>query len=89
MNQRHSSVFLSLAIFLISGQPVLAQYSANGANGDGTLMLSQPAVSRDRMAFAYAGDLWTFDIDGGGARRLTSLPPARVIVCAIQLFAVT
>ena len=37
-----------------------------------TLMLRQPAVSRDHLAFVYAGDLWLADRSGGNARRLTS-----------------
>jgi tricorn protease len=37
-----------------------------------TLMLRQPAVSRDHLAFVYAGDLWLADRNGGNARRLTS-----------------
>ena len=45
---------------------------ASAADGEGTLMLSQPAVSADRIAFAYAGDLWIAGIDGGSPRRLTS-----------------
>ena len=37
-----------------------------------TLMLRQPAVSKDHVAFVYAGDLWLADRSGGNARRLTS-----------------
>ncbi|WP_457390485.1 S41 family peptidase [Roseateles sp. P5_E1] len=37
-----------------------------------TLMLRQPAVSKDHLAFVYAGDLWLADRSGGNARRLTS-----------------
>jgi len=37
-----------------------------------TRMLSEPAVSSDRIAFAYANDLWTARIDGSSVRRLTS-----------------
>lgn len=37
-----------------------------------TLMLRQPAVSQDHLAFVYAGDLWLADRSGGHARRLTS-----------------
>ena len=37
-----------------------------------TRLLSQPAVSADHVAFAYAGDLWIAGRDGAGARRLTS-----------------
>jgi tricorn protease len=33
--------------------------------------LESPALSRDRVAFAHAGDLWTVGRDGGEAKRLT------------------
>jgi tricorn protease len=39
-----------------------------------TRLLSDPAVSRDRIAFAYANDLWVANLDGSGVRRLTSHP---------------
>jgi tricorn protease len=37
-----------------------------------TLMLSQPAVSAEHVAFTYAGDLWISRHDGSGVRRLTT-----------------
>jgi tricorn protease len=37
-------------------------------------LLRRPTVSRDAVAFAYAGDLWIVERDGGKARRLTSTP---------------
>lgn len=37
-----------------------------------TWLLSQPAVSATKIAFVYAGDLWTADIDGRNPRKLTS-----------------
>ena len=40
----------------------------------GTRLLRHPAVSRDLVAFEYAGDLWTAGRDGGAARRLTATP---------------
>lgn len=57
-------VFFVLILFIIS-VTVSAQ---------GTRMLRQPTVSRDLVAFAYAGDLWTVSRNGGQARRLTSTP---------------
>ena len=41
-----------------------------------TRLLSDPAVSAKQIAFIYAGDLWTCDLDGKNARRLTSDPGA-------------
>ncbi len=37
-----------------------------------TKLLTQPAISRDHIAFAYAGDLWLAGLDGQNVRRLTS-----------------
>jgi tricorn protease len=39
-----------------------------------TLLLRQPALSEDRLAFVYAGDIWIADRDGSRPRRLTSSP---------------
>src|SRR4051794_6304787 len=37
-------------------------------------MLRYPAISRDRIAFVYAGDIWLAPKTGGAAVRLTSSP---------------
>ncbi|MGZ8710964.1 MAG: S41 family peptidase, partial [Thermoanaerobaculia bacterium] len=39
-----------------------------------TRLLTQPAVSAERIAFAYANDLWVANPDGSVVRRLTSHP---------------
>lgn len=39
-----------------------------------TLLLRQPALSQDKLAFVYAGDLWVSERDGSQPRRLTSSP---------------
>ncbi|MFN7993091.1 MAG: PDZ domain-containing protein [Bryobacteraceae bacterium] len=36
------------------------------------LLLQHPTVSRDKIAFCYAGDIWTVSRDGGDAQRLTA-----------------
>src|ERR1043166_240842 len=41
-------------------------------SAQGTRLLRSPTVSRDQVAFAYAGDLWAVPRGGGLARRLTS-----------------
>ncbi len=43
-------------------------------NAQGTRLLRHPAVSRDLVAFSYAGELWVVSRSGGQARRLTSTP---------------
>src|SRR5437899_9106500 len=42
------------------------------ANAQGTRLLRHPTVSRDSVAFEYAGDLWVVSRSGGQARRVTS-----------------
>jgi tricorn protease len=37
-----------------------------------TLLLKQPAVSAEHVAFLYAGDIWIAGRDGGNPRRLTA-----------------
>ena len=49
--------------------PVFATSPAQG-----TRLLRHPTVSRDSIAFEYAGDLWIVARNGGQARRLTSSP---------------
>ncbi len=53
-----------LALFYLSAQ----------AQAQGTRLLRHPTVSRDSVAFEYAGDLWVAARSGGAARRLTSTP---------------
>ena len=36
------------------------------------LLLRNPSISADKVAFLYAGDIWTAPREGGAARRLTS-----------------
>ena len=42
------------------------------AAGDRTLMLHQPTVSKDHIAFVYSGDLWIADRQGGHPQQLTT-----------------
>ena len=67
MNIRHvlSGLFLCLAISSI-------------CLGQGTRLLRHPTVSRDSVAFAYAGDLWVVSRSGGPARRVTSTQGAEI-----------
>ncbi len=46
--------------------------------GQGTRLLRHPTVSRDSVAFEYAGDLWVASRNGGQARRLTSSPGVEI-----------
>src|SRR5204863_9063582 len=48
------------------------------AVAQGTRLLRHPTVSRDSVAFEYAGDLWVVSRRGGQARRLTSTQGAEL-----------
>ncbi len=49
--------------------PVLFSYAIDTCN---TALLTQPAISAKAIAFVYANDLWTADLDGRDVRRLTT-----------------
>src|SRR3954462_1343981 len=59
------SVRRSLPILLVGASVISAQ---------GTRLLRHPTVSRDQVAFEYAGDVWVVPRGGGAARRLTATP---------------
>src|SRR6476661_8168644 len=63
MNRRH----LAFTFFLCLSVSAAAM-------AQGTRLLRHPTVSKDLVAFAYAGDLWTVPRSGGQARRLTATP---------------
>ena len=63
-----------LLALLLTSLGVLAAPSALAAP---TKMLSEPAISADRIAFVYASDLWTCRLDGSGVQRITSGPGAK------------
>ena len=60
--------FATALVALLLASPLLA------VDIHDTRLLTQPAVSADRVAFAYANDLWVANADGSGVRRLTSHP---------------
>lgn len=45
---------------------------SGAARAEGPLLLRDPAISKTRIVFLYAGDLWSVPRTGGDARRLTS-----------------
>jgi tricorn protease len=63
--------FRYLFLFLLAA-PLAAATPASGPDVHDTRLLSDPAVSADRIAFIYAGDVWICGLDGGNVRRLTS-----------------
>lgn len=57
----------ALVLFVLAGFGRLSAVDTTD-----TKLLTQPAVSADRIAFVYANDLWTAGLDGRDVRRLTS-----------------
>ena len=48
------------------------------AQSQGPLLLDNPTVSRTKIAFSYAGDIWLVDRSGGAAQRLTNTPAREI-----------
>src|SRR4026208_970679 len=51
---------------------LLCLFTSIPAFAQGTRLLRHPTISRDQIAFEYAGDLWLVSRNGGQARRITS-----------------
>jgi tricorn protease len=63
----YSRVFVSAILSVIAGLSFCASASA------APLLLRNPSLAQDRIAFLYGGDIWTVSRQGGEARRLTSI----------------
>src|SRR5262245_23128799 len=48
------------------------------AQSQGPMLLENPTVSRAKIAFSFAGDIWTVDRSGGAAQRLTTSPAREI-----------
>ena len=57
---------------------LLTFFLTASVQAQGTRLLRHPTVSRDSVAFEYAGDLWVVSRSGGAARRLTSTPSLEI-----------
>jgi tricorn protease len=58
-----------LAVLAIGLLPLVGRAEPNPND---TRLMSNPAVSKNNIAFVYAEDLWVADLDGKNPRRLTS-----------------
>jgi tricorn protease len=65
---RRAIAFVALVTILVMSLP-----SSAAPDITDTRLLHLPAVSKDHIAFIYAGDLWVCDLDGRNVRRLTSV----------------
>src|ERR1700728_1789740 len=62
-----SRLFLIACIVVPSGVAMCGV-----AKGAEPVLLRNPSLSKYKIAFLYAADIWTFSRDGGEAERLTS-----------------
>ena len=65
-----AAVALSVALSLAVSPAALAA----GAPSGPSKMLTDPALSAERIAFVYGNDIWTCRLDGSGVERITSGP---------------
>jgi len=63
---------LGVAISFLALSSLALVTRAQGVDINDTRLLSQPAISKDHIAFIYAGDLWLADLDGRNVKRLTA-----------------
>ncbi len=62
---------VTLILFTLAVLAASSTVSRSQVNTADTRMMSQPAVSADKIAFIYANDLWTAGLDGSNPKRLT------------------
>src|SRR6266403_480394 len=65
-------LWLSLAAVACLAAMPAKTAAADAAPEGPTRLLRYADISKDRVVFAYAGDLWISSREGGAARRLTS-----------------
>src|SRR5580693_1495320 len=63
----NSRLFVRAGLSLVAGLMLCASASA------APLLLRNPSLGQDRIAFLYAGDIWTVARQGGDAKRLTAI----------------
>jgi tricorn protease len=61
----------AIALALLGAVALATRGYAQPSTTD-TRLLAQPALHGTRVAFTYAGDLWTASVDGSNVRRLTT-----------------
>jgi tricorn protease len=62
----------AILALLILSVAVGLQFSFSSAQSSKPLLMRQPTMNRTHIVFAYAGDLWSVNRDGGEASRLTT-----------------
>jgi tricorn protease len=64
---------MNCRVFFGAGLSVIAGLLLCAAASAAPLLLRNPSLSQDRIAFLYGGDIWTVTRQGGEARRLTAI----------------
>ena len=59
------------ALFILS---LITPFEAAEGTDEDARLLRYPSIMGDKVAFVYAGDIWTVSASGGRARRITSFP---------------
>ncbi len=72
--RRVSYAVLIILSLLIALRPHGSPGASEPDESEATRLLRFPALSREAIAFAYAGDIWTVGRSGGLARQITSDP---------------
>ena len=67
-----SRLALALAALAVLSPLICAAQSSSSSAGQPPLLLRGPSLSKDKVAFRYADDIWTVSRQGGEAERLTS-----------------
>ncbi len=63
---------MRLSLYVLSAAFLIASAALAAPDIHDTRLLTEPAVSATQIAFIYAGDLWTCDLEGRNVKRLTS-----------------
>jgi tricorn protease len=72
MSVRFRLALALLALPMVTPAFTFGQTPSSSASSPALLLLRNPSLSQDRIAFLYADDIWTVSREGGGAERLTS-----------------
>lgn len=67
---KRALVSVVCAVMFALAVPSMA--ASDGVDLNDTRLLAEPAISKNHIAFIYAGDLWTADLDGKNVKRMTS-----------------
>ncbi len=67
-----------LAVLAVSLALSQAAPLAAAAPAGPSMMLTDPALSKERIAFVYGNDVWTCRLDGNGVERITSGPGVKM-----------